>query len=112
MFDPILNVADPLFMVNPQKYAKKRITNSVVKFNNLTYKADFKYNKGSNDALFEETFKDDSSGHVRKNIHKFNMPPQKEILSIAKSCGFIMKGYIDMISCKYEYHYIYILYKP
>ena len=30
-FDPILNAADPLHMVSPQKHAKKRITNSVVK---------------------------------------------------------------------------------
>ena len=112
MFNPILNVADPLVMVSPQKYAKERITNSIVKFNDMTYKADFKYKKGDKEAIFEETFKDDTTGNVRKNIHNFSMPSQKEILSIAKSCGFVMKGYIDMVACQYEYQYIYILYKP
>jgi len=112
MFDPILNVADPLFMVNPQKYAKERITSSLVKFNDFSYKANFKHEKGSNNAIFEETFKDDTTEHVRKNEHTFHMPTQKDILAIAKSCGFVMKGYIDMVGCQYEYHYIYILYKP
>ena len=111
-FNPILNVADPLVMVSPQKYAKERITNSTVKFNDMTYKADFKYKKGSNKATFEEVFKDDTNGNVRKNIHQFHMPSQKDILSLAKSAGFIMKGYIDMVACQYEYQYIYILYKP
>lgn len=112
MFNPILNVADPLVMVSPQKYAKERITNSIVKFNDFQYKADFKHKKGSNEALFEETFKDDKNGNVRKNEHVFHMPNQKKILAMAKDSGFIMKGYIDMVACQYEYQYIYILYKP
>ena len=111
-FNPILNVADPLVMVSPQKYAKKRITNSVVKFNDFTYKANFKYNKGENNATFEETFTNDTNKNVRKNTHKFHMESQKQILSLAKQAGFIMKGYIDMITCQYDHQYIYLLYKP
>lgn len=111
-FNPILNVADPLVIVNPQKYAKQRITQSTVKFKDFTYKADFKYEKGSDRASFNELFKDDASGNTRKNEHKFYMESQKEILRIAKSCGFIMKGYIDMVACQYDNQYIYLLYKP
>lgn len=111
-FNPILNVADPLVMVSAQKYANERITNSIVKFKDFQYKADFKHTKGSNDAKFVETFKSDTSGHVRKNEHQFYMPNQKSILAIAKSLGFIMKGYIDMIACQYDHQYIYLLYKP
>jgi SAM-dependent methyltransferase len=111
-FNPILNVADPLVMVSPQKYAKERITNSVVKFNDFQYKADFQYKKGNENAKFVETFKNDTNSNVRKNEHVFYMPSQKSILSMAKSAGFIMKGYIDMVACQYEYQYIYLLYKP
>ena len=111
-FDPILNIADPLTMVSAQKYAKDRITNSVVKFNNFQYKADFKLNKERNEAEFDETFKDDSTGKVRKNSHTLYMPTQKSIIAMAKTAGFTLKGKIDMVGCQYEYQYIYILFKP
>jgi len=111
-FNPIISAADPLVLVSPQKFAKKRITNSIVKFNHFQYKADFKYLPEQNLSRFEETFKDDKSGNVRKNIHTFYMETQKEILSLAKSCGFILENKIDLVYCKYEYQYVYILYKP
>ena len=41
-FDPIVNTSNPVHMVSVQKHAPKRITNSVVKFNDFTYKANFK----------------------------------------------------------------------
>jgi len=112
MFDPIINVSNPLHMVSPQKYAKKRITNSLVKFKDLQYKADFKYTKGDNKAFFEETFKDDITGNVRKNNHIFYMETQKQILEMAKQKGFILHGKIDLVTIQYEYQYIYILQKP
>ena len=42
-FDPILEAANPLYILSPQKYAKKRITNSIVKFDNFDYKANFMF---------------------------------------------------------------------
>jgi len=111
-FDPIINSADPLHIVSAQKYAKKRITNSLVKFKDFQYKANFDFDKSNDKGEFVETFKDDSSGHVRKNIHTLHMETQKKILSIAKQTGFILKGKIDLVRTMYEYQYIYILYKP
>ena len=111
-FDPILNSADPLHLVSAQKYAKNRITNSLVKFKDFQYKANFDLDKSKNLAEFDETFKDDATGHVRQNKHKFYMETQKNILSIAKNIGFILKGKIDMISTQYQYQYMYLLYKP
>jgi SAM-dependent methyltransferase len=111
-FNPIINAADPLVIVSPQKYAKKRITNSLVKFNDFQYRADFKYKPEQNLANFEELFKDEKTGNVRKNDHVFYMDTQKHILSQAKDAGFVLEGKIDMVYCKYEYQYIYILYKP
>jgi len=112
MFNPIVNSADPLFIVNPQKYAKTRITKSSVKFNDIQYKSDFILNKSKDLGLFTETFKDDKTNHVRKNEHNFYMPTQKQILSYAKQSGFNLLGKIDLVGCQYEYQYIYILYKP
>ena len=111
-FDPILNAADPLHMVSAQRYAKERITSSFVKFNNFQYKANFILDKPDNLAFFEETFKDDKTGHVRKQTHTLYMPTQKYILSLAKSVGFVLEGKIDLLPVQYEYQYLYVLYKP
>ena len=111
-FDPILPAADPLHLVSAQKYAQNRITNSLVKFRDFQYKADFKMYSDKNMAMFSETMTDDTTGHVRQNEHIFYMPPQKRILSLAKQVGFKLLGNIDMVSCQYEYQYIYILQKP
>ncbi len=109
-FDPILEAANPLFLLSPQKYAKKRITNSIVKFTNFDYKANFKL---KNDvANFDEFFKDKKTSKVRQNQHTLYMESQNKIISIAKSTGFILKGKIDMTRVQYEHQYIYIFYKP
>jgi ubiquinone/menaquinone biosynthesis C-methylase UbiE len=110
-FNPIVNAADVLIAVSPQKYAKERITNSLVKFKNFQYKADFKLQKHKNIAVFDETFKDDTSGNIRQNKHTLFMDTQKNILSLAKSVGFILQGKIDMVGCNYEYQYLYVLKK-
>ena len=112
MFDPILNAADPLHLVSAQKHAKKRITNSIVKFKDFQYKANFTLRKEENKANFDETIKDDKTGNVRQNNHVLHMDTQKNILGIAKNTGFILHGKIDMVMCQYEYQYIYILQKP
>lgn len=111
-FDPILNTADPLQMVSAQRYAKKRITKSLVKFKDFQYRGDFKFDKPNNKATFEEIFKNDKTKNIRQNIHTLYMPTQKKILSLAKETGFILKGKIDLVTVQYEYQYIYILYKP
>jgi len=110
-FDPIVEAADPLLLVSPQKFSKKRITNSLVKFKDFQYKADFDLKIDENEAIFTETFKDDISKNVRQFLHKLYMEPQKNILSLAKEVGFILLGKIDMVSVQYEYQYIYILEK-
>jgi len=109
-FNPILKSANPLFMISPQKYAKERITTSLIQFNDFHYKREFKCGK-SNISHFEETIKH-KNGKVRKNEHILYMESQKNILAKAKEAGFIMKETVDLVNCQHEYEYIYILYKP
>ena len=111
-FDPIIPASDPLFIVSPQKHAPKRITNSVVKFYDFQYKSNFRMEKDKNKCYFEETFKDDATGNVRKNVHTLYMDTQKNILSLAKEEGFVFKGKVDMTRMQYNYQYVYILQKP
>ena len=111
-FDPIINTADPLHIVSAQKYAKKRITNSLVKFKDFQYKANFTLDKENDLAEFKEDMIDDKTKNVRQNVHKLYMIPQKKIISMAKQAGFILKGKINMVIGQYGYQYLYLMYKP
>jgi SAM-dependent methyltransferase len=111
-FDPILPPGNPLLYVSPQKYAKKRITQTKVKFNDFAYNADFDLDEQNNIAKFTERFKNDSDGKVRKQEHTMYMPDLKEIVDEAQSVGFIVEGIIDLVHCQYEYQYLYIFTKP
>ena len=108
-FDPIPEAGNPLYILSPQKYAKKRITNSIVQFGNFEYKSNFKLS--DNIGVLDEFFKDRKTKKIRQNQHKLYMENQTDILSLAKQVGFILKGRVDMVGCEYEYQYIYILYK-
>lgn len=116
-FDPILPAGNPFSIVSPQKYAKKRITNTTVKFDEFEYKSNFDMKEMiSSDtepiAIMKETFKNNKNGNVRQNEHKLYMITQAEILDIAKAAGFIIDSKIDMVDCQYDSQYVYILQKP
>ena len=111
-FDPILPAGDPFGIISPQKYAKKRLTSTVVKFDKYDYKSNFEIFPNDDTAIMREVFKDRTNGHVRQNEHKFYMPTQKEILNEAKNVGFILHSQIEMTPCQYSHQYLYILQKP
>ena len=111
-FDPILPPGNPLALVSPQKYAKKRITTTKIKFTDFSYGSDFQLDKDKNVAKFVEKFKNDKSGKTRKNEHTLYMESQKDILNMAQETGFILEGQIDLIKAQYEYQYLYVLIKP
>jgi SAM-dependent methyltransferase len=116
-FDPIIPAGNPFNVVSPQKYAKKRITTTTVKFDdNMEYKSNFSmkdtitYNAPN--AFMIETFKNMKNGNVRKNEHKLYMNTQADILDIAKDLGFIIHAKLDLMPCQYESQYVYVLQKP
>ena len=111
-FDPILPPGNPLLYVSPQKYAKKRITNTKVKFTDFAYNANFELDEQNNVAKFTEKFKNDKDGKVRKQEHIMYMPDLNEIVDEAQSAGFLVHGKIDLLHCQYEYQYLYIFTKP
>lgn len=110
-FDPILPPGNPLMYVSPQKYAKKRITQTKVKFSDFAYNAEFDLDEQNNIAKFTEKFKNDKDGKVRKQEHTMYMPDLKEIVDEAQGAGFVVEGIIDLIHCQYEYQYLYLFTK-
>ncbi len=111
-FDPIIPAGDPFNFVSPQKYSKERITSTIIKFKDYSYKSNFELKSNESIAILEEEFKNLKNGDVRKNEHKSYMPTQKEILSKTKEVGFIMSEYEELASCGYFAQYIYVLQKP
>jgi ubiquinone/menaquinone biosynthesis C-methylase UbiE len=116
-FDPIVPAGNPFNIVSPQKYAKKRITSTTVKFDEFEYKSNFVIkdtieSADEPNALMKETFKTFKNGNVRQNEHKLYMLTQAEILDIAKSVGFLIESKINLLDCQYDSQYIYILQKP
>jgi SAM-dependent methyltransferase len=113
MFDPILPPANPLVMLTPQRYAKDRITNSKVTFEDFKYSANFDLDNSKNQAKFVEKFQNKDNNKVfRKQEHVMYMEPENDILTMAKNAGFIIQGKIDLIKVGYEYQYLYIFQKP
>jgi len=110
-FDPILPPGNPLYIVSPQKYAKERITKTKITFNEFVYSSDFELDTPNNTGIFHEKFKF-KDGKVRKQEHKLYMESESDIIQMAQDAGFLMHGKIDMLSCAYEYQYLYILVKP
>ncbi|MDC1321285.1 class I SAM-dependent methyltransferase [Flavobacteriaceae bacterium] len=112
-FDPVVPAGKPFVMVNPQKFAKNRITTSEVVFNNFNYKSDFQ--TFPNDFVqFREIFKDTENGSnkVRENIHKLWVPPKQQVISECKEIGFIVYAEVDLLMAQMEYQYLYVFQKP
>ena len=127
-FDPVVPGGKPLFIVTPQKFAKERITNSLVKFRSFQYKSDFTApppaatkktgSRGTaastgekNVGKFVEKLIDDKTGKVRENIHTYYMPTNREMLDIAKEVGFTVTGQVDLVHVLNEYQNLFILKK-
>ena len=109
-FDPMLQAANPLYIVSPQKYSKDRITKNKITFDNFVYNAEFDLDSSKNKAIFSEKFKF-NDGRVRKQEHTLYMETENEIINQAQDAGFIVQGKIDLMNCAYENQYLYILVK-
>lgn len=104
-FDPIVPSGNPINTISVQDFAKKRISRSRVAFKQFDYVANYENGNFKEKFLFKD-------GKVRENQHKLYMETQPEILSYAKSIGFIMKKKINLYKCDYNNQYVYVLQKP
>ena len=112
LFDPILPPGNPFIIVSPQKYAKERITTTQVVFTDFDYSSKFNLDADNNIATFDEKFKSKTDGKTRKNEHILYMEAEPDIITMAQNQGFIIRGKIDLLKCRYEYQYLYLLMKP
>ena len=110
-FNPLPPATNPLFLISPQRFAKKRITKGKAVFNNFDYESNFSI--FPNDVvMFQEIFKDTTTGNVRQNELGLYMPSRKAVLSMATQIGYNVLGLFNLVKAQKEYQFLYILYKP
>ena len=110
-FDPILPPGNPLYIVSPQKYAKKRITKTTIHFNEFEYTSHFNLIADQNVATFNEKFKF-PDGKTRTHEHLLYMEDENDIINRAVNMGFLVQGKIDLMNCAYDHQYLYLLMRP
>ena len=104
-YNPVVPSANPPLVDNPQKYAKKRITESAINFKDFTYKNSTNFDT-PNKVIIKETFKDSSDGKIRQNELILEMESPKDILYIAQKCGFVLHSQTTYKNDDYQYMYI------
>jgi SAM-dependent methyltransferase len=110
-FDPILPPGNPLYFVSPQKYAKERIIDTKITFEDFVYTSKFNLDKEKDIATFDEKFKY-NNGKLRKQQQVLYMEDTSSIINMAQDVGFILQSKIDMVKCGYESQYLYVFVKP
>ena len=111
-FDPIVPAAKPLVGSGQPKRGTNRITDTLIEFDDFTYKSEHECKKGNTCATFRETFTDRASGKMRQNELTMWMESPESILKIAKRCGFDQIGKFDVKQwSRDEYQHMYILQK-
>ena len=93
-FDTILPLGRPTLLPQPQTYSKTRITDTLVEFDDFSYRTSYSFpsTDSSSIVLFRETFTDKFSSNVRQNEQTLYMEDMDTIVSMALEAGFILKG--------------------
>jgi len=113
-FDPVAPPSSPFILADPQSYLEKRKTDSVIVFNNFTYKSDFKLlgkNKGTFTETFEYNDKDKGNRKDRTQQHTFHMYDKATYVNVAEKYGFVLQKIEPQTFSGYGHHYLFIFRK-
>jgi SAM-dependent methyltransferase len=109
-FDTIIPGGKPTLLSNPQSFSEKRIKDTIIDFIDFEYKSTYDIN--NTNVVLKETFTDGLTKNVRQNEFTLYMNETNDILKLAASVGFLMKGYATYKELGDENQYIYILERP
>jgi SAM-dependent methyltransferase len=110
-FDPIPPSGKPVLVDSVQSLVEERVTDTIIDFIDFQYKSSYDFTQATtkNTVLFQETFTDANSHHVRMNEMTLYMEPMDEIIYMAQSVGFLVHGRIDLketIGDPYQYVFV------
>jgi SAM-dependent methyltransferase len=109
-FDTILPRAKPTLLRSPQQFLDRRITDSIIEFDDFDYRTSYKFPQNTKDTTvtFQETFTDKVTSNVRQNEQILYMEDVADILALANRAGFIFHSKIEGIN-EDQHQYFYIL---
>ena len=119
-FKPFVSPDDATVIYDPEKYKKKDVTQTIIKFGkDDEYVSNYVLNKDANEdadvnapyAVYKEKFQNYATNNIRKNEINLYMPALSQVLNIAKSKGFSVHKKIDMDPVKHNNQYLYVLQK-
>lgn len=108
-FDPILPNARPSLLRRPQQFIDRRITDSIIEFDDFEYRTSYQFPKRTEDTTvsFQETFTDKFSSNIRQNEQTLYMEDISDILTLANRAGFVFHSKIEGVNDdKHQYFYI------
>ena len=112
----VISKNDEHILYNPENY-NTAITKTIIKFNkNLEYVCNYEILDNNNNenkpySCYNEKFENFETNNVRKNTVNLYMPTINEIITIAKSKGFIIKDKKSLDSFGHKNEFLYILKK-
>lgn len=108
-FNPIPPSGRSDVLENPQELAKTRFTDTEISFVDFQYKSNYDFSKGNECVKITETFTDGVK-NVRQNEVMMYMNDVDDIIKIARECGFIVHGQMNLLqTIGDEYQYIFLL---
>ena len=114
-FDTIIPGGKPPLLRSPQKYAPKRLTDTLIDFIDFTYKASFDFSNWntSKEVKLKETFTDGLTQNIRQNEFQYTMESVSDVLKMASYHGFIVQGQVNLEQCTGDPNqYLVILERP
>lgn len=104
-FDTVIPGGNPGFLDGQvNKYSETRITDTLIDFLDFTYHSSFRFN--GNTVIHKEIFTDTTTKNIRENERVLEIENPNDIIKMATTSGFIVKGKVSMDSPG-EYLYIF-----
>lgn len=104
-FDTVIPGGNPGFLDGQvNKYSETRITDTLIDFLDFTYHSSFRFNE--NTVIHKEIFTDTATKNIRENERVLEIENPNDIIKMATTSGFIVKGKASMDSPG-EYLYIF-----
>ena len=111
-FDTVPATGKPLLVSDLQSLVAERITVTEIDFADFVYESRYDFSRAATDraVMFQETFTDAATRHVRQNEMILYMEPLQDVVYMAQYAGFLVHG---QFKTKDDPHkYVFILQRP
>jgi len=108
-FDPIPATGKPLLVDALQSLVDTRVTDTEIDFMDFVYESRYDFSRAASDnvVLFQETFTDAATRHMRQNELTLFMEPLNDVVYMAQYAGFLVHGQVKVLEDKHKYVFVF-----